>query len=100
MKRELPTLAAFLLLALMLFKVSSFHVYSHEDSPSDDIENCNVCELAVENQNTDYLFATSQIVKTPHSNLYFFDKPVSYKLVVSSSFLRFNFFGRPPPNMS
>lgn len=81
----------------MLFKVSSFHVYSHQDSTSDDIENCAVCELAIENQNTDYLFVTTEIVTTPIADLGIQAELTSYEAVITSSFLRASFFGRPPP---
>jgi hypothetical protein len=99
MKREFSTFIAFLLFALMLFKVSSFHAYSHHDTPLDDIENCKVCELAVENSNTEYLFTNSQTLITPFTPPSTYHQPATYEMVVSSSFLCFNFFGRPPPNV-
>jgi len=99
MKKQSPIFVAFVLLVLMLFKVSSFHVYSHQDDSAEDIENCNICELAIENQNNDFVFTASQIINTTITDIKILEQPSSYDLVVTSSFLRSNFFGRPPPNM-
>jgi hypothetical protein len=99
MKKQSATFSAFLLFALMLFKVSSFHVYSHQDSSSDDIENCKICELAVENENAEFVFTASQTMRTPVITTDINTQSTVYDWVVSSSFLRYNFFGRPPPNM-
>jgi len=88
---------AVVLFALILFKVSSFHVYTHQDSVSDDIENCAICELAVENQNTEYVFTPPQTVQLPFINVNKKELATSYTVVVASSFLRFILFGRPPP---
>lgn len=43
----------------MLIKVTSFHVYSHQDNKVDTIENCSICELAVQNQNAEYTFVAT-----------------------------------------
>lgn len=99
MRRKFSNFIAFTLFALMLFKVSSFHVYSHQDDTSDEIENCDVCELALENTDSEYSFTEAQIVNTPRTAINTNDQFSLYDLAVSSSFLRFNFFGRPPPNM-
>ena len=98
MKRSFSTLIAFLFFTLMFFKVSSFHVYTHHDSDSNDIENCELCELAIENQNTDFLLDASFTAVEHNFEILKFNQPVTYDLVVTSSFLRFNFFGRPPPS--
>jgi len=100
MKRTVQTSISFVLFALMLFKVSSFHAYSHQDGTSNDIENCQVCEFAIENQGADFLLIAPSIVDAPKLFLTTTVQPTSYDLVVTSSFLRFNFFGRPPPNLS
>ena len=84
----------------MLFKVSSFHVYSHEDSPADnDIESCLVCELAIENQNSDFVFPAKEALSTPIVKFNIQKELPKYKEVIPSSFLRFSFFGRPPPTV-
>lgn len=82
----------------MIFKVSSFHTYTHQDASSDDIENCKICELATENQNNDFVIVTQVVVATPIFITYAYEPIVSYDLVLSS-FLRSSFFGRPPPQV-
>ncbi|NER19032.1 hypothetical protein [Spongiivirga citrea] len=42
------------LFALMLVKVSAFHVYAHDDASKASIENCNTCDLAIENQQAQF----------------------------------------------
>lgn len=100
MRRSFSTFIAFLLFTLMFFKVSSFHVYTHQDSDANDIENCTLCELAIENQNTDFLLDSPVTVVQNHSDIIILKQPATYNLVVSSTFLRFNFFGRPPPSIA
>lgn len=100
MKRSFSTLIAFLLFTLMFFKVSSFHVYTHHDSDSNDIENCELCELAIENQNTDFLLYAPFTALEHNSEIIEYKQPATYNLVVTSTFLCFNFFGRPPPTVA
>ena len=56
----------------MLVKVTSFHVYSHQDNKVDTIENCSICELAVQNQNAEYTleylkrFSGTLLLVAPH----------------------------------
>ena len=84
----------------MIFKMSFFHECTHEDTSSDDLENCEICELATKNKHDKFIFITSIVVKTPVfiNNTY---KPsISYVLALTSSFLHSSFFGRPPPQVS
>ena len=99
MKRSFSTFIAFLLFTLMFFKVSSFHAYTHLDSDSNEVENCSICDLAIENHDTDFLLVASVDTPTPYLNTINDKQPTIYNVVVSSSFLHFNLFGRPPPNV-
>ena len=87
----------FLLFALMLFKVSSFHAYTHVDDCNDEIENCELCDLAFEIQNTDFEAPASITVDTPLINSIYNEPIITSNWVHTSPFLRFSFFGRPPP---
>lgn len=83
----------------MLFKVSSFHVYTHHDSDADDIENCKICELATENKNNKFVLVTPTVVTLPIFITRTYEPTVFYDLVLSSSFLHTTLFGRPPPQV-
>ena len=83
----------------MLFKVSSFHVYTHQDTVSDEIENCAICELAVENQNTEYILTPPQVTTAPFTNLDTKERTTTYTVATASSVLHFSLFGRPPPTV-
>ncbi|MFS4468407.1 hypothetical protein [Maribacter sp. 2210JD10-5] len=87
------------LLTLMFFKVSSFHVYAHEDNASDTVENCSICEVAIENQNSDFLHAAAQSIPRPLPLIISNESQITVDSFVSSSLLRFRFFGRPPPSL-
>nr|WP_298789509.1 hypothetical protein [uncultured Allomuricauda sp.] len=82
--------------ALMLVKVSALHVYTHNDTEGDSIENCATCEVALENQNSDILF-TDGIIEVAIQDI------VTDSLVLfeNQAFVatKFNFllFSRPPP---
>ncbi len=91
---------AVLLFALMLFKVSAFHAYTHQDTTtSDDIENCAICELGIENQNSELILAPSHTNTVALLKFETKEQVLLYPIVLASSYLRFSFFGRPPPSL-
>lgn len=97
--RILSNSVAFVLFALMVLKVSSFHVYTHQDNTQDSVENCAICDLAIENQNQDLIYPTQQVTLSPTGVYLVYEQPVLKNLVVPSFFLRNRFFGRPPPQV-
>ncbi len=97
MKRSITPFITFILLALMLFKVSSFHVYCHEDGASDEIENCELCDLAVENQQSEFAFTPTQTVTSIALVVTDIQNSVTYKQPIFITLLRHQLFGRPPP---
>lgn len=86
-----------LLFTLILLKVSSFHVYTHHDSASNDIENCAFCELAIENQQTAYTLNTPQLFSTAFLETNRNVLAKEYKAVTTSTCFTLHLFGRPPP---
>ena len=83
----------------MAFKVSSFHVYSH-DLSAHAIENCKVCDTALENDRVAVLIPETAYIQEPviipsvnkakfNSGIHFI--PVEKTLRV---------FGRPPPTLA
>jgi len=91
------TVIGFLLLTLMVLKVSSFHVYTHQDNITDTIENCNICDVALENQNTEYTFTSILVLLS--TVVFIFYRKLSFVSLneTPSLFLRYKLFGRPPP---
>lgn len=86
-----------ILFTLMLFKVTSFHVYTHQDVNSDEIENCGVCELATENQNTEFEFTAPQIFQKQFIDIAVLKLSIKHQVLrIETSFL-YGVFGRPPP---
>ncbi|WP_420828444.1 DUF2645 family protein [Maribacter zhoushanensis] len=98
MKKSIFTyFSVFILFCLMLIKVTSFHVYTHQDSAVDSIENCSICDLAVQNHNSDFTFvATLLLILLPI--IKFTGKSISpLVLEAPSNYFRYAIFGRPPP---
>lgn len=95
-KSRLVPFISFFLLALMLCKVTALHVYTHEDSIT-EIENCLQCELAIENQESEFSTPASFSFDTP--KIVFYYKKVFYRNdnTALHTPLRFRQFGRPPP---
>lgn len=92
------TLVAFLLLALILVKVASFHTYAHTDDSQNEIENCLTCELAVQNQQNSFLIIPIPLVTFSFVNDVYTEQPSFYSVVVNSSLQQSSFFCRPPPS--
>jgi len=84
-------------LALLLVKVSSFHVYSHTDDDCHETEACLYCELAIENQNTGFTLPESPNLEIDHLNFYYETPKYSFLgLCNSAGFLALK-HSRPPP---
>jgi len=81
----------------MLIKVTSFHVYSHEDNSIDNIENCSICDMAIQNQNSEFTFvAVLLFILLPL--ITFSGKSITPLVLEAPSFyFRYATFGRPPP---
>ncbi|SNY99819.1 hypothetical protein [Flagellimonas pacifica] len=86
----------FLFAALMLVKISALHVYTHDDTDVDAVENCTICDIALENQNSDF--------QLDNDTLKISAQEISQEAIGISADqqlkpIRFNFllFSRPPP---
>lgn len=97
MKEILQRCSAFLLIGLLLIKISSFHVYEHQDTLDDSLEHCEHCLLVLNAQQSEGLI-------TPVFFLQEYSTPVLYEQkIISSGFLFTKtakpviLFSRPPP---
>ena len=81
----------------MLIKVTSFHVYSHQDNKVDTIENCSICELAVQNQNAEYTLVATFLFIIASVIIITEKKLIPFSTKVTSTYFRYSTFGRPPP---
>ncbi|WP_136465273.1 hypothetical protein [Flagellimonas onchidii] len=84
---------------LILVKVSAFHVYVHHDSETDEIENCTVCDLVMENQGSELQFSTPVVEMDTPEVIQVIKEIVSGQQLKT---IRFNFslFSRPPPHIA
>ncbi len=99
MERKTKYIIPILFFALMLFKVSSFHVYTHHDTTTDQVENCKICDVAIENQDVE--FQLTSLVSIPNQqNFELVEiKITTLNQVDTSLDLHFRLFGRPPPSV-
>jgi|AntAceMinimDraft_11_1070367.scaffolds.fasta_scaffold218653_1 hypothetical protein len=75
------------------------HAYTHQDDVSNnEIENCAICELAIENQQAEFIPNAVQTNIISFQYIKSADKIAFYNVVTSSSYLHCSFFGRPPPS--
>ncbi len=89
---------SFLLMALLLVKVSSFHVYAHQGEPDSSVEHCSVCDVTLENQQPEIAGEmVHHVILSPVPDT----SRINFLPHVSDnsqySFLRL--FGRPPPSL-
>ncbi|PIB38086.1 hypothetical protein [Maribacter sp. 4G9] len=99
MKRKIFTyLSAFILFTLMLFKVSSFHIYTHQDG-TDTIENCETCYFSFQNQKIDFR-VVSVLILAPIVLILVNNKIIKETPILRpSQKLLYSHFGRPPPKL-
>lgn len=88
---------SFLLFTLLLVKVSALHVYSHQDSPTDAVEDCTLCEVLMTNQQVELIASDSYTEASPNRFFFNFRETSRYVAAHTSFTLRSQFFGRPPP---
>ena len=81
----------------MFFKVSALHVYSHQDSTKNQIENCKICDSAIENQNAKHLSTALAWLEKPFIHKFNVIPFFSHKQKFTTPKLHFRLFGRPPP---
>ncbi|WP_273566692.1 hypothetical protein [Maribacter halichondriae] len=97
--KKIGSAIAFLLFALLLVKVSAFHVYTHHDSPTDELDNCKICHLVLETQSSEQQVEpvlSFDIAKIAVIG----ENPIIRENTVFTSFLlHYRLFGRPPPSI-
>ncbi len=88
--------SSFLLLALLMVKISSFHVYAHQGEPDSVTEECTVCDVTLENQQPEIggaMVSLPTIRVIPATNVIHFQSNVSD----DSQYRLRSLFSRPPP---
>lgn len=98
-KKKMLHLTSLVLLILMFFKVSAFHVYTHQDNSSNQIENCKICDSAIENQNAEHLSVSTVFVEMPKIASVQTQAILGDTQIFIASKVHFRLFGRPPPTL-
>lgn len=77
--------------------MTSFHVYTHQDNTVDTIENCSICDLAVQNQNSEFTFVAILMLVLLSVIIFTGKKLSPLVFEVPSFYFQYAIFGRPPP---
>ncbi|MDV7138924.1 hypothetical protein R3X28_08550 [Maribacter sp. TH_r10] len=91
---------SFFFLAILIFvKASAFHVFAHEDEDGTHIENCLVCTMAMEMQQTvhdqpDTLVFDPEVILVDIIRSFGIDN----NEIISTQPV-FSYFSRPPPSL-
>jgi len=89
----------FLLFALMLFKVSAFHVYTHQNESDNTIENCSTCDIALENQDSELIFIVNYNSPSTTLGLNSIDNNFTNKAQIYDRLQQSQLCCRPPPTI-
>lgn len=92
-------LSIFFFAALMLVKVSTLHIYTHQDSDEDTIENCLLCDFALENQQTDFFFGSETVLVHTFVDIPDVVESDFINLFLDTSLSDYTLFSRPPPSI-
>jgi len=96
-KIESQHIVALTLLVLIFFKVSALHIYVHDDSCVEPIENCEICDAALEIQNGEYLFQDGFLIERPNEIVGDTTTSQIVSQTNTSTSIHFRLFERPPP---
>lgn len=98
--RDFKKILGFVMLtSLMLVKVSAFHVYSHQEDHNDTVENCHLCDIAMENQSMD-MFINGDVVTPQNVTPTIEEPPKMAPISVITDTSTFLLFSRPPPTLA
>jgi len=97
MKVLLKKIWAPLLIAVLLLKISAFHVYEHQDSTSDESSHCELCIISVNSPNAEGTFTESFEVKRPFIEVPEKTQISSWNADKSDSLEELIHCTRPPP---
>ena len=88
----------FFFVTLIAFKVSAIHVYFHDCADDGKVDDCEICEHAINNQTLAFsfseIFHSFEVDPTPT----FCTKESHYKSVKIKTLVTKVYFGRPPPS--
>ncbi|UII81319.1 hypothetical protein [Flagellimonas sp. CMM7] len=98
MKEILRRCFAFLLIGLLLIKVSAFHVYEHQNNLDNPLEHCEHCLLAFDGQQFEGLIPSNPVPQKFLTPVISKQKIVSSKFSFTNTAKLVSLFSRPPPS--
>ncbi|MEL6916453.1 MAG: hypothetical protein AAFO99_01860 [Bacteroidota bacterium] len=90
----------FVFTALMFVKVSAFHVYTHDDAEEDTVDNCALCDMAMDIQQSVTFVPTPISISTIDTFVYLSESPLIQHQVANVNDIHcHSILSRPPPSM-
>lgn len=90
-------LACFLLVIFALSKVTSLHVFTHQEADTASVENCSWCHISTVNPNDQFLYPELLELESEVYLDIYFESPVSIPAVADAKLISASLFSRPPP---
>ncbi len=90
--------SAILLIGLLLFKVSAFHVYEHHDASDDSTSHCELCVLTIEGQQLEGIIPSLLVMDDVSPAVFSQFKINSFEQIIMTSAQEGTLFSRPPPS--
>ncbi|MEM9647150.1 MAG: hypothetical protein AAF969_01625 [Bacteroidota bacterium] len=97
MKEILRGCLSFLLIGLLLIKISAFHVYEHEDKLDDSTEHCEHCLLVLDGPQSEGLMPTKLMSEKTMEPVLYQDQIIPSGISGENTTRLTILFSRPPP---
>jgi hypothetical protein len=98
-KGSLKHLGTFFLVGMLFAKISAFHVYEHHDVENDKVGQCELCILAIDNQQSEIVSFSFVGFDEPYS-LWDYEPRLFFSSVqIPKMLLEFHHCSRPPPSI-
>ena len=81
----------------MLFKVSAFHVYSHQDDSS--VEQCSICDVAIHTQDVELSASPVTVVPSAITPVFSYEGQSTIVFSFPMTKVCRTIYGRPPPTL-
>ncbi|WP_147415999.1 hypothetical protein [Ulvibacterium marinum] len=99
MKGSLKHISVFFLVGMLFAKITAFHVYEHHDVENDTVDQCELCILAIDNQQSETTSFSFVALDQP-SFLWDYEPRVFFSSIqIPKTQLESHHCSRPPPSV-
>ncbi len=88
----------FFLVGMLFAKITAFHVYEHHDVENDTVDQCELCILAIDNQQSEIVSLSFTALNQPSSFWDYEPRIFFSSIQIPKTQLEFHHCSRPPPS--